>query len=177
MKKAFCLFLTWILLTCCFAGCQKNSSAPTANTAEPTSPSVTTAPPAPTEPEATNPQKRPEPIAPQGAIANNMVLRATVEGQAEQVVENPDASFIYNYISSLRKDAKEEFPSNTDESYISSVIELSFLVGEKHVARVYFYKDNYVGISIEPGSENAACRYYKFPDGAYDSLMLTLQEK
>lgn len=177
MKKAFCLLITAILLVGCFSGCQKDTSAPTAKPTEPASPDITTAPPAPTKPEETQPEKKPEPIAPQGIIIDNMVLLATVGEQTEQVIENPNASFIYHYILNQRKDAKEQFPSNTDESYLRSVIELSFKVGEKHAARVYFYEDDYVGISIDASSENAACRYYKFSDGAYDSLMLTLQQK
>ena len=177
MKKAFCLLLTIILLAGCLAGCQKDASAPTATPTETTAPTFVEVPVGSEKPEETQPQKKPEPIAPQGAIVNDMVLRVTVGAQAEQVVENPTASHIYNYIIGQRKDAKEEFPSNTGESYFSSVIALSFQVGEKHAARVYFYEDNYVAISIDASSENAACRYYKFPDDAYESLLLTLEKK
>lgn len=175
MKKVFCLLLAAILLIGCFAGCQKDTT--TVTPTEPPSPDVTTSPPAPTKPDATQPAKKPEPIKPQGNMINNMVLRVIVGTQAEQVVENPNASFIYNYILNQRKDAKEEFPSGTGEDYLNSIIELSFWVGEKCAAHVYFYEDNYVGISIDANSENAACRFYKFPDGAYSSLLATLEQK
>lgn len=175
MKRIILIGL--VMLMVCVTGCEKKSPEITQNGTEPTKPTVTEASPQVTQPEETKPSKPVEPIAPQGTMINNMVLRATIGNQAEQVVQNPTASIIYNYIISQRKDAKEGFPANTTEDYINSSAELSFVVGEKIAARVYFFEDDYVGISIDADSENSACRYYKFPDGAYDSLLLTLQQK
>ncbi len=171
MKRFFILLLSAILLIGCFSGCNQKE-----DTITPTEPSL---PPRPTagkvtEPEVTEPEATGTLIAPQGAMIENLVCTYTIGTAPEQTVENPTASFLYQFLIDGRADAEQKsLPTNSNIDINTDVIFISFQKDGKQIFRMWLYADDYAAIPVS--KESNASRYYQFTRGSYASLKLTLE--
>ena len=175
--KRFLSFLPVLLMVFgILAGCQsaKDTATPTAtegnNTTEPQI--IIPTGPVSTEPEPTAP---PTEISPQGSLIDNMVCTLTYGDGTEKVIENPMISSIYYYLLNQRMDGEEKWPSDDRSAYMDSTISLYFQVKDKSALMIYLWPDDYAAIAIDASDPNSALRYYKFADGAYASLLLTIE--
>lgn len=176
MKRFLSFFLVFLMISGVLTGCQSknDTAAPTTATEGTTTEPQIIIPTGPgsTEPEPTAP---PTEISPQGSLIDNMVCTVTYGDGTEEVIENPMISSIYNYLLNQRLDGEEKRPSDDRSAYMDSTISLYFQVKDKSALMIYLWPDDYAAIAIDASNPNSACRYYKFADGAYASLLLTLE--
>ncbi len=177
MKRfVVCLLIAVLMLG--IAGCKKDTAQGTKPEPEATEyPSLPrpTSPNKPTEPQETEPPVVAKPIPATLPIADGMVCDIK-QGETYSQLQNPVASYVYNYLQEQKKSAKEPIvPPAPSQEINDSAILLLFTVKGSYALRVWVYSDDFVAIHKNANDPNSYAPIYEFPAGIYQSLVLTLE--
>lgn len=164
------------------------ATAPQATVAHATEPQQGQAPTVPqgSNPQSTQPQETEDTDPPEtkpanatvpaaGTVIENLVCSYSIGNGSQKTISNPTASHLYHYIRQARSKAQQETPTTGDSAEAEkTALHLSFKIGEKEIARLDLYADDYASIPLTV--ELPPAQFYLFASGTYQAILNTLNK-